>query len=209
MSKRKTQRAATPNAPVIEIRHVPNPSWTDELIDAIDSGELDIPKTIGAAVNLTGLIGGLARVRGRSKAQTEAAAMYRRSWEGGQIGAARAIDYAMPRVDSSMKSVTVLLEHGAAERWDYSRAVRRIGMLNARLVELVVCEGCSLREVASMLGYGDSRSKRGALKVRLLSALDTLAGEFGVTATRRRIRHDGARPVDTSTDVLIERRKAS
>ncbi|CAN0571919.1 unnamed protein product, partial [Laminaria digitata] len=75
--------------PVIEIRRVPNPHMTDELIEAIDSGEVKLDKHVGAAVNLTSLIGGLARIKGYTKAQAEAAAQYRRSWEGGLIGGAR------------------------------------------------------------------------------------------------------------------------
>lgn len=196
------------NKPVIEIRQVPNPCLTDELIDAIDKGEVSVPKHIGAAINLSSLIGALARIKGRTKAQTEAAVHYRHSWESGMIGGARAIDYASPRVDTSRKAVSVLLDYGMADRFDYSRAVRRVGMLNARLIELVVCEGRSIREVAVMLGHGDSRAKREALRKRLLASLDMLDAEFG-GGGRRRVRHDGDRPTDTSTDVVIERRKAT
>lgn len=201
--------SACGHAPVIEIRHVPNPSWTDELIEAIDKGEVHVPKHIGAAVNLSGLIGALARIKGRTKAQSEAAAHFRRSWEGGLIGGARAIDYAVPRVDTSIQGGDTALEFGAAARFDYSRAVQKLGILNARLVELVVCEGYSVRQVAEKLGYGDSRSKREALVKRLLKALDTLAGEFGILGLRHRLRHEGERPCDASADVVIERRKVA
>src|SRR5688500_15729280 len=121
MTKRRNDEDTT--APVIELRKVPNPMLTEELIEAIDSGEVHVPKFVGAAVNLNVLIGGFARVGGRTKARTEAAAMYRASWEDGQIGGARAIDYAVPRVDTSVVSAGAVLEGGAGARVHYSRAV--------------------------------------------------------------------------------------
>lgn len=197
------------NAPVLEVRRVPNPSFGQELLDAIDRGEItNIPRHIDAPHNLTLLVGALARMKGVGRAQLEAAAHYRSSWEGGLIGGARAIDYGVPRVDTSLKSVSVLLEHGAAERFDYSRAVQRLGMLNARLLELVVCEGRSVREVAAKLGYGDSRSKREELRKRLLQALDLLVREFGIGGAGRRIRGEGDRPAVSDCDVAIQRKRA-
>lgn len=127
---------------------------------------------VKATVNLVELIGGLARIKGRSALQEEAAARYRRLWDQAQIGSTRATDYTRVRVDTSGSGADVL-EFGEWARAEYGEAVRYLGMNRSSLIERVVVHDQSLRCVA---GTG----RRAQIRARddLLCILDDLALHF-------------------------------
>lgn len=193
--------------PVFEARKVPNPNLEEELAAAGDdaAARARVPRVVGAVTNRTTQIGGLARVRGRTKAQCEAAEHYRLLWERSLIGGAKAIDYAEPRVQTSIGSSTAVTDMGEDARLAYERARARVGDA-ARLIELIVCNACSLREVAALWGFGQSTEKREGLRGQLLEALNVLVAHFRIGGAGGRLRVVGDRPMDTSTQVVIERK---
>lgn len=133
-----------------------------------------------AQVNLVELIGGLARIDGRSVLQEEAAARYRRAWDGAQIGGARALDYTQARVDTSGAGATNMLEFGEWARADYSAAARYLGMMRSSLVERVVVHDQSIRSIA-----GTGRRAQVRLRDELLGILDDLAVHFQLAPRAR------------------------
>lgn len=173
--------ATTPSPRTLETVDLPNPMLTDGLAEAIESGEVKLPATVPVAVNMRSLIGGFARVAGRSEAQTAAAARYRWLWERSRIGGARATDYGQVRVDTSGASQDLVLEIGETARRRYQEAVRLLGMRRSRLVELVVCEEMSIREVARLLtGSQTGEAGRRQLTRMLVESIDALVPLFGL-----------------------------
>lgn len=146
-------------------------------------------------IRLSTRIGGLARVDGVTEFQMLAAARFRSFWDQAQIGGARAIDYTVPRVDtsgSSQASVMNMAEDALAE---YSKIVQGLGMLKANLVQMVVCEDMSIRAVARKLGRGDGGRASVQLRDELMLAVDDLARllHIGPAQPRGGIRGEGER----------------
>lgn len=133
-----------------------------------------------AQVNLIELIGGLARIDGRTDLHEEVAARFRRTWESAQLGGARAIDYTQARVDTSGAGAMNLLEFGEWARADYSDAARFLGMVRSSLVERIVVHDQSLRAVAGKGGRAVGR-----IRLELFAALDDLAVHFQLAARPR------------------------
>lgn len=170
--------------PLYQVRKVPNPELDDERLDPRERAR--VARMIDAPLNVTTQVGGFARVKGRTKAQTEAVARYRQLWENSIIGGAKAIDYAQARVDTSMGPVTAVLDRGIDAREAYAQAVRCLGLIASRLLELVVCEGRSVREVTAMMGHrGDCRWQRELIRRQLLEAADKLVEHFRIGGPRR------------------------
>lgn len=183
---------------VLVERYVDNPLDTDGLREA-GAGQRRIKVTL----NMVDRIGGLARVRGLSEAQIEAATRYRQMWEGAQLGAGGAIDYGRVRVDTSGPGA----EGGLAGSMDamegYRRAVQALGIIGSALLDQVVCQEMSLREAARRRGCEGGRGQI-ALTDEVRAVLDRLAEHLRLVGTgvRSPLRFDGTRPTE-----LVETRR--
>lgn len=129
-------------------------------------------------VNMIELIGGLARIV-HTDTQEAAAARFRLVHERAQIGGARAIDYAMAKVDTSGPREEMVELVGAAARAEYSAAVRYLGMIKSSLVERVVVHDQSISSIA-----GRGMRDRRRVTADLLAALDDLAVHFRLAAKK-------------------------
>jgi hypothetical protein len=181
---------------VVEHRFVENPLTTDGLVNAAIEDGNTTARWMPAAVNLVTMIGGLARIKGLSPMQKAAAARYRTLYERAQIGGARATDYSAAKVDVSGGGRDVVMD-GADARREYARARRELGPFRASLLEKVICEEVSVREVArSMMGgSGDEpKAQAGRRKTTrlVLEATDELVRHFG--EGKRRVRVEGETP---------------
>jgi len=199
-----TKAAQMPKGSFIARRLVDNPlltpaTYLDELRRAAEQGDRRSfePGKIEAAVNLQTLIGGFARVRNRTEAQTRAAARYRSIYERAQLGGSRVVDYAAAKVDTSGPAESAVLEIGEQARREYRELAKLLGMDRSRLLEQVVCHDMSIRDVAVTRGLRDSGAGR-ALIVRLLKdAIDVIAEHFGYSGvaqsrSRKRGWNDGS-----------------
>jgi hypothetical protein len=179
---------------IVEERMVENPMTTDGLVDAaIQRGE-ERPRWTAVLVNAATTMGGMARIKGLGDAQKAAVSRYRSLYDRAQIGGARATDYAAVRVDVSGSGHDVG-EDGASARREYLLARRAVGPFQASLLDRVICEDASLRELARALGEPNGGSGTMRVRKRLLQALDELVLYFGPGA-RRRILGGGARAED-------------
>jgi hypothetical protein len=179
LGKMKMEPAGEIRARIIVSRMVLDPAISDAEyyhLRRTRSGP-DVGK-VKATVNLVELIGGLARIKGRSALQEEAAARYRRLWDQAQIGSTRATDYTRVRVDISGSGADVL-EFGEWARAEYGEAVRYLGMGRSSLIERVVVHDQSLRQVA-----GAGGKAAGNVRQQLLEVLDDLAVHFNLTARK-------------------------
>jgi len=170
------------------------------------------PGRIIANVNLTTLVGGLARIKDRTDAQVLAAARYRGLWDRIQIGGARAIDYTAVRVDTSGGPVDLVLLMGEDARREYRSAVRRLGLVGSKLVEDVVCHDCSLRDLARRYEGGDGGASRQRVIVALLLLVEELVDLFGYGAAHARHRvamraAPGERPMEFNGRIGVPRRR--
>lgn len=149
-------------------------------------------------IRLSTRIGGLSRIKERTEWQTLAAARFRSLWDQAQIGGARAIDYERVRVDTSGSSVDVVTSMGEDARRHYAEAVQKLGMVQANLVQRVVCEDMSLRALARKLGRADGFRARESLKQEVLDAMNVLVRAFhlGPARGRGRVRSDVAKATD-------------
>lgn len=164
----------------VEVRLVPDPSMSDaEYFHQRRTKSGPHVGKVGVAINMLELIGGLARIKGRSEHQEAAAARFRLLHERSQIGGARAMDYAKQRVDTSGPQQDISAEVGDDARRQYRDAVRCLGMVRSSLVERVVVHDQSISAVS---GKGARARQRATLE--LLDALDELAVHFKL-ATRR------------------------
>lgn len=169
---RKMDLVATDGVRQVERRLVPDPMMTDaEYFEQRRTKSGPHVGKVSAEINMVELIGGLARIRDRSDVQEAAAARFRLLHERAQLGGARSIDYAAPRVDTSGGGDAVAF--GEDARRDYADAVRHMGLVRSSLVERVVVYDMSLRDVAGQGGRNKARAKKG-----LQDALDDLAVHF-------------------------------
>lgn len=172
------------------------------------------PGKILAQVKLTTLVGGLARIKGRTDAQVMAAARYRGLWDRIQIGPARAIDYAKVRVDTSAGPVDLVLSMGDEARQEYRRAVQRLGPLGSKLVEDVVCLDRSLRDIARCMEGGDGGQARLRVERAVLAQIDVLVDLFGYGAVQARervaVRAAGdTLPIELNGRIVVPMRRAA
>lgn len=181
---------------VFEERMIENPLTTDGLVEAaLERGEQQ-PAWVPVAVNLVLMIGGLARVKGLTDVQKAAAGRYRSLFERAQIGGARATDYSAAKVDVSGGTYDPGLD-GAAARREYLYARKALGPFQASLLERVVCEEATVRQMATQLGEGSGGSARRRTTRRLTDAVDVLVDHF--SHGRRRVRGGGMIASDWST----------
>ncbi|MHA6690577.1 DUF6456 domain-containing protein [Devosia sp. A449] len=161
---------------------VPNPMITQGLLDAVESGEVATQhdRSIGAMRNEVVLVGGLARVRGKSEAQFLAAARYCHLYETSQIGPLKATDYSQLRVDTSGPRQDHVSASQDDARSELEAARKCLGPRAASIVDQIVVHGQSVRGLADKLKLGQGGQARRRLEKELLAALDELAALFGM-----------------------------
>lgn len=158
----------------IEDRLIPDPTMTDaEYFHQRQTKSGPQVGKVVASINMLELIGGLARIRGRSEAQEAAAGKFRLLHERAQIGGARAMDYAAVKVDTSGPSQDGSSDRGEDARRQYKDAVRYLGMVRSGLVERVVVHDQSISALA-----GKNSRARSKITEDLLAAIDDLAVHF-------------------------------
>lgn len=170
---------------VVAKRRVDDPSVTMAQFYA-DKAAFPNARDLGkvkADVNMVLLIGGLARLR-RTEAQGEAAARYRSLHEAAALGMAKAIDYSQARVDTSGVSASAVTDHGIDARRKYAEAMNCIGMVGARIIELVVVGDMSIQDAARRMGQGSGGAARERTKAMLFRALDLLIPHFKINEVR-------------------------
>ena len=172
---------------VLGEREIENPLATDALVDAaIEDGE-ERPRWMSRIVNRATLIGGLARMKGLTPVQLAAGEWWRSKSDSSLIGGARAIDYEAVRVDVSGGGKDVV-EDGAMARRDLAIARRHLGPFHSSLLDRVICEENSVRDVARADGAAGG-SGRLLTTRRVIAALDALVGHLA--KGRRGLRVDG------------------
>ncbi len=161
---------------------VPNPMITQGLLDAVESGEVTTQhgRSIGAIRNEVVLVGGLARVKGKSEAQFLAAARYCHLFETSQIGPLKATDYSQLRVDTSGPRQDHVSASQDDARAELEACRKSLGARAASIVEQIVVYGQSVRSLCEKLNMGQGGQARRRLEKELLSALDVLADGFGM-----------------------------
>lgn len=193
----------------IERRMVPNPMITDGLLQhEIETKPAVRPGMIPADVNMVTLIGGFARVKKRTEAQTLAAARFRGLYQRAQIGGARAMDYEAVKVDVSGPGETIVFEVGDQARREYMGAVQRLGMIRSSLVEKLVVHEMSMRDLADSIGEGQGGAARERVTKQVQEAVDALAEHFGYLGTapkHARTRADGELPTKYTGQISTRR----
>jgi len=148
----------------------------------------------GAMANLTGLIGGLAQLKGLTEAQKRGAAQYKQVAEHAELGGAKAIDYSAVKVDVSIgENIVADLGAGARAEWHGAREALGHGTLRLAVIDRMVLAGQSVREVAQGLGYGQSGAARKIVADAARNGATVLAGAFGCLPRSRRGRVNVAR----------------
>jgi hypothetical protein len=161
---------------------VPNPMITQGLLDAVASGEVETPHqaSIMAAKNHVVLVGGLARVKGKTEAQFLAASKYCHLFECAQIGRMQATDYSQVRVDTSGPRQDQISASQDSSRAELAGARHALGPHAASIVDQVVIFGESVRSLAKKLGLGEGGQGRRRAEKELLAALDVLVKHFNL-----------------------------
>jgi pyrimidine operon attenuation protein/uracil phosphoribosyltransferase len=160
---------------------------TQGLLDAVASGEVETQHqaSIMAAKNQVVLVGGLARVKGKTEAQFLAAARYLHLYECAQIGPMKATDYSQVRVDTSGPRQDQISASQDDSRAELEGARKALGARAASIVDQVVVFGRSVRALAEKLGMGQGGQARRRLEKELLDALDVLVGYFKLLPAER------------------------
>lgn len=142
---------------------------------------------IRADVNLTELIGGLARVREKTEAQVQGAAKFRNVAERAIIGGAKAIDYEVVRVDSSGPAENREIVTTEDARRQFMGAVTRLGGAGSHLhlvAEKIIVHGMTITQAAeSIIGKSGGAARR-RVTDDVLEAATILAEQFGFAADR-------------------------
>lgn len=214
--ERGKPQPVVPNTPIIGEAVVPEPLMGRELLlarmdEAAEAGTdphdvLQRDAYRGALVNLRDQLGSFAALE-LDEFQRRGVAKFRQTGEEGQLGGAKAIDYSVTRVDSSL--VNTVTEAGALARSEYSSACdmlkapragededdRRPGLVRVAVAERLAIWGQSLREVSVALGMGSGGAARDRTKTIAIGVATDLARHFGYLRGRRSpIRQEGNRP---------------
>lgn len=194
----------TPNP----VKHADEPKFTRPpavLVERMVDNPLDTEgqatagagyRKIRATVNMVERIGGLARVKGLTEVQIEAASRYRRMWEGAQLGAGQAIDYGRVKVDTSGPGADGGLAGAMDAMQGWTQAVQAIGSIGSSMLNDVVCQNMSLREAARRRNICDGGRGFIAFNAEFRRVLDVLAEHLRLVGrgVRAPMRFEGARP---------------
>lgn len=158
----------------VEVKLIQDPSMTDaEFWHQRQTRSGPNVGKVGAAISMIELIGGLARIKGRTEPQEAAAAKFRMLFDRAQIGGAKATDYTKQRVDTSGPQQDASAEIGDDARRQYRDAVQYLGLVRSSLIERVVVHDQAISAIAGKGARGRDRATR-----ELLLALDDLAVHF-------------------------------
>jgi hypothetical protein len=166
---------------VLGFEPVPDPSMTDaeywHQLAASDDG-IEI-STVTAAVNMSTLIGGLARFPRRKETHEEAARKYRASYERATGMGPRATNYGNAvQVDFARAPLSMLMPDGDGHA--YKMASRALGILRSAVVDPIVLYDMPVSEVARKRYHSDGGQARKKVGIELKAGLDILAAHFGL-----------------------------
>jgi hypothetical protein len=171
---------------IVEPCLVPDPMLTDAefLHRRAKSPGNDRVGMVQADVNMSTRIGGLALLRTRQQAHQEAARRFKAMFEGGRIGAPRAIDPEAIRVDRSASNDGGLFEIGEGSRRAYIAVQTALGVGKVMFLEKMLVHEVSVSAIARAT-YGNAG---GAARMRVSEAfrlaLDDLAVHFKLASKR-------------------------
>jgi hypothetical protein len=185
MAKGKKRRQKIAAETGVEKRMVDNPLRTTATYLAEIDAAAKEPGRIEVNVKMATLIGGFAKVRGRTEAETLAAAKFRGLYERAQLGGARAVDYEAVKVDTSGPTEEAIFEIGDKARREYMGAVMRLGMDASSIIEQVVVHDMSVRDLCRARGEGEGGAARDRMTKRLREATSALSDHFGYSGTAR------------------------
>lgn len=165
---------------MVDSRLADDPSVTKGLLEAVANGEVETQHKVRKFTphNMVILIGGLARVKARTEAQTLAAIRYGNLFDRAQIGGARATDYTQVKVDTSGPKQDQITAAQDDARRELTDARRTLGTRSAGIIDMVVIGGASVRKLALKLGYGESGKARRKAEADLLAAVGELVVFF-------------------------------
>lgn len=188
---------------VIASRLTDDPSVTKGLLEAVASGEVETKHEERKFTphNMVILIGGLARVKSRTEAQTLAAIRYAKLFDLSQIGGARAIDYEAVKVDTSGPQQDQITAAQDDARRELADARVALGRRATGIVDAVVIGGSSIRRLAKRLHYGESGKARRKAEKELLDAMNVLVEFFKLDPPVKARTH---RWTDGSKAVIVE-----
>jgi hypothetical protein len=180
---RKPEPIVAWHQPIIQRRRVEDPYMTrSEMLQQLkvhpDARWIGYQRS---DVNMSELIGGFARVKKRTEAQTQAAAEFRNLAERAMLGGSKAVDLSAIRVDTSADASNPIMVIGAEARARLQDARNRLGDL-ATVAERIIVGGESISELTVSIGWGSGARARDRVTKMLLKATDELALEFGFVA---------------------------
>lgn len=181
---------------------VDNPDRADAQVAFEIERGVEQPGRIEVDVRLASRIGGLSRLGPHlTEPRMVAAARFRSAWDEAQLGGARAIDYSATRVDvspsvASSEAALALVEDALVA---YRDAVQALGVIRANLLQRVICDEMSLRELGQRLGRPVGGKATVALRDEVLDAVDVLVAHFRTgpapTGRMRGVREGGRLPL--------------
>lgn len=165
---------------MIDSRLADDPSVTKGLLEAVANGEVETKHQArkNTPHNMVILIGGLARVKARTEAQTLAAIRYGNLFDRAQIGGARAVDYTQIKVDTSGPKQDQITAAQDDARRELADARKALGARATAIVDMVVVGGASVRKLAAKLGFGESGKGRRKAEADLMAAVEALVVFF-------------------------------
>jgi len=165
-----------------------------------------------AEVSMIDIIGGFARIKRRTEAQTLAASSFRALAEQSQIGA-KAIDYQAAKVDTSgptQAASEIVAINATDARRRYLEARDCLDPQAVPVMERMILLDQSVTDIAQGLGYGKGGTARDKVTGIALAAANDLAEHFGYmgrAAVRRpHVRADGDPPTTFTGHVSTRRR---
>lgn len=198
-----------PRNAVTEVIVVPEPQMARaEILHQLEQrreGDKSLhPGYAPAAVNMRLLIGALADVKGLTEEQKRGAQQFRLLAEQAQIGGARAIDYEITRVDTSVINVASEIGADARARFHAARVHLGLGTLRLMVAERMILGDESVRTVVASMGHQGGQARKRVIEV-VKDAASELARHFGVMTTGgRKPRFEGERPSEVPEQFRTE-----
>lgn len=182
VKSRKRQKRQESLEGHIERRKVMDPAMSDAEFWHRKATAPDNPNIglVEATVNMREMIGGFWRYKGRTEAQTMAAARFKSIYEACQLGGAHAANLEDPKVDTSFRPSAISVDRGDSARERYRLAVQHLGMRWSNLVEKVVIYDVAQRRIAKSYGYGHGGAGRRAVQEQVYAAMNALVEHFNL-----------------------------